>query len=107
MDRVQTGGMEGELGQPEYAHIQTALIDRLTAPDTSDSIIALEGHVPAAVQWIIVCGQRLHDECSDAQSKWPEWETNLDWIVGQAGLYDSVKSLCQQALVEMRRIDNT
>ena len=33
--------------------------------DTSDSIVALQGHAPAAAYWIILCGKRLHDE-SDA-----------------------------------------
>jgi hypothetical protein len=67
-------------------------------------MISLEGHAPAAAQWIIVCGQRLYDECSDAEGKWAEWEADLDWIVEQAKLNDTIKSLCQQALAEMRRI---
>jgi hypothetical protein len=72
--------------------------------DSSDSIIALEGHAPAAAQWIIVCGQRLHDESSEAREKWATWEADLDWIAEQSELYDTTKSLCQQALAEMRRI---
>jgi hypothetical protein len=60
--------------------------------------------VPAAAQWILVCGQQLHDESSEAREKWVEWRGNLVWIVGQAELNAEVKSLCQQALAEMRRI---
>jgi hypothetical protein len=66
--------------------------------------MALEGHAPAAADWIIVCGQRLYDECSEARGKWTEWEADLDWIVEQVELNDTIKSLCQQALAEIRRI---
>jgi len=71
--------------------------------NTSDSIIALEGHAPAAASWIIVCGQPLYDECSEAKGKWTAWEADLDWILEQE-LNGTIKSLCQQALAEMRRI---
>jgi hypothetical protein len=72
--------------------------------DTSDSLIALEGHAPAAVNWILVCGERLHDESSVSRGKWSEWEAALTWMVGQAELNGEIKSKCQQALVAMRRI---
>lgn len=72
--------------------------------DTSDSIIALEGHAPAAAEWIIIGGQRLHDECSHAKRMWKEWEITFEWIAGLTELDVSVKSLCEQALVEMRSI---
>jgi hypothetical protein len=86
----------------------SALISLMALHDlilgTSDSVFATEGHAPAAAQWIIVCGQRIYDESSDARGKWAEWEADLDWIAGRVELVETVKSLCQQTLAEMRRI---
>jgi Protein of unknown function (DUF3632) len=71
---------------------------------TSDSVAALDGHAPAAAQWILVCGQRLYDECSEVRGRWTEWEADFNWIADQTEVYDTVKSLCRQAATEMRRI---
>ncbi|KAG6917294.1 hypothetical protein DXG01_003135 [Tephrocybe rancida] len=70
----------------------------------SDNTVTLEGHAPAAAQWILVCGQRLYNKCSEVKEKWGEWEGGLDWIVAQGELYDATQSLCERALAEMRRI---
>ncbi|KAG6907481.1 hypothetical protein DXG01_008771 [Tephrocybe rancida] len=73
----------------------------------SDSMLAFEGHFPAAAHWIALCGQRLYNENNDVKGKWAEWEGNLDWVVGQNDLNDTIRSQCKETLAEMRRISPT
>lgn len=70
----------------------------------SDSVDALQGHVNAASQWILVCGERLYDTSENARKQWTQWEQALEWITEQDGLKDETKILCQELLVEMSRI---
>ncbi|KAG6848818.1 hypothetical protein H0H93_013775 [Arthromyces matolae] len=51
--------------------------------------LAAEGHVPAAAQWIMICGEKLYRERSTAKDKWVEWESNLEWLVEQDHRKDS------------------
>ncbi|KAG6843556.1 hypothetical protein H0H93_000641 [Arthromyces matolae] len=74
------------------------------ATGLSDDIIALEGHAPAAAQWVIICGQRLYHESSQIEQKWAGWTHDLSWIVEQEGLNESTRLLCRQALQEMQQI---
>ncbi|KAG6827738.1 hypothetical protein H0H92_010616, partial [Tricholoma furcatifolium] len=78
--------------------------DDLIALNVSNDLVALNGHAPAASQWILVCGDRLYKECSEAKEKWAQWEADIDWIVQHNDLSDSIKSLCQKTLDEMRKV---
>ena len=71
--------------------------------DTSNSIVAFEGHAPAAAEWILVSGRRLYDECK-ARAEWTTWIADLAWIIDQNGLDEEIKSSCQEALIVMERI---
>lgn len=75
-----------------------------SAGNTSDKIDALQGHIDAAVQWILVCGGRLYDERESIRKHWAQWEQDLDWITEQDGLKVETKTICREALAKMRSI---
>lgn len=100
--------MESELRGPEYVHLHSDILAPLIGHSyllgTTNSVVALEGHAPAANQWIIICGQRLYENSSQARGKWTAWKADLRWFAEQVGLTDTVKLRCQQALTQMKRI---
>lgn len=51
-----------------------------------------------------MCGGRLYDERESVRQHWAQWVQDLDWITGQDGLKDETKTLCREALAEMRSI---
>ncbi|KAJ4420652.1 hypothetical protein N0V82_004217 [Gnomoniopsis sp. IMI 355080] len=71
---------------------------------TSDEVDALQGHVDAAVQWILVSSERLYNECDNIREHWGQWKQDLDWITRQDGLKDETKTLCREALAKMGSI---
>lgn len=78
-----------------------------SSENTSDQVDALQGHVDAALQWILVSGERLYVERENIRNHWAQWEQDLDWIIQQDGLKDETKTLCWEALTKMRSIGTT
>lgn len=72
--------------------------------DTSDSIVALEGHAVAAANWIIVSGRQLYDECNDVRTEFTTLQANLAWILERDGLNNDIKSKLQEAKATMDTI---
>ena len=65
--------------------------------DTSDSVIALEGHARAAAHWIIISGQQLHGENDSVKTNWTTWLANMAWILDKDDLNKDIKSMCWEA----------
>ncbi|KAG6907479.1 hypothetical protein DXG01_008769 [Tephrocybe rancida] len=61
-------------------------------------------HFPAAAHWIMLCGQKLYNESSEAKGKWADWEGDLDWVLGNDALDETIRLQCKETLAEMRRI---
>ncbi|PVH96886.1 hypothetical protein DM02DRAFT_658815 [Periconia macrospinosa] len=72
--------------------------------NTSDSIIALEGHAMAAANWIIVSGRQLYENCSDVRTEFATLHANLTWIIELDGLNSDIKSKLQEAKTTMDKI---
>lgn len=73
--------------------------------DTSDSIIALEGHALAAIHWIIISGRQLFDECIGVQMEFTALQANLSWILERGDLRNDIKSKLQEAKTAMDAIN--
>lgn len=84
--------------------VSQVLISLTESP--SDKIDAFHGHIGAAAEWIFICGRRLYNERESVRGHWPQWQQNLEWIIGQDGLKDESRTLCEEVLVEMRNIMN-
>ncbi|KAJ8115497.1 hypothetical protein OPT61_g2864 [Boeremia exigua] len=72
--------------------------------NTSDSIVALEGHAVAAAHWIVVSGSQLYNQCNDVQREFTTLQTNLNWILEQDGLNEGIKTQLQEAKTIMDTI---
>lgn len=72
--------------------------------DTSDSIVALEGHAVAAANWILVCGRQLCDECNGVRTEFRTLHANLAWILERDDLNEDIKSKLQEAKATMDMI---
>ncbi|KAF3768649.1 hypothetical protein M406DRAFT_71635 [Cryphonectria parasitica EP155] len=59
--------------------------------NTSDSIVALQGHAPAAAHWINISGQCLYDDCKDVRESWTTWTEDMDWIASQSQLNEEAR----------------
>lgn len=70
----------------------------------SDDLIAVGGHVPAALDWIHICGQGLYDDCETIRTNWTIWKADIEWIAEQAGLDEETRSLSRQMHSEMQQI---
>jgi hypothetical protein len=72
--------------------------------DTSDSIVALEGHAAAAANWIIIGGRQLYDESNDFKMEFTALQANLAWILERDDLSNDIKSKLQKAKTAMDTI---
>jgi hypothetical protein len=72
--------------------------------DTSDSIIALEGHAVAAVHWIIIGGRQLYDESDAVKTEFTTLQANLAWILERHDLNSDIKSKLEEAKTAMDTI---
>lgn len=72
--------------------------------DTSDSVIALEGHAVAAAHWIIIGGRQLYDESNDVKTEFATLQANLAWILERDDLSKDIKSKLQEAKTAMDTI---
>ncbi|KAF2875938.1 hypothetical protein BDV95DRAFT_285880 [Massariosphaeria phaeospora] len=72
--------------------------------NTSDSIIAFEGHAEAAAHWIIICGRQLYDESNDVKTEFTTLQANLAWILELDDLNNDIKSKLQEAKTAMDEI---
>jgi hypothetical protein len=72
--------------------------------DTSDSIVALEGHAVAAANWIIIGGRQLYDESNDVRTEFTTLQANLVWILERDDLSNDIKSKLQEAKTAMDTI---
>ncbi len=71
--------------------------NRIATIDTSDSVIALEGHAPAAAHWIIISGRSLYDDSHTVRTNWSTWVADMAWIADKDDLNKDIRSLCQEA----------
>lgn len=72
--------------------------------DTSDSIVALQGHAPAAAHWIIIAAQRLYEDSQEVNDKWQSYVSDAEWIADQQELDQETRDMYQQALAVMKSI---